>query len=231
MPPSGSSDVANECRPLGSIPSGLFRPLDWTNSFTNSVNFLRLWARRDIALCCCCAESTQCAPEQITKTQWHQKTRLPKNDKRKGRMLGNQLNASQSCFCSDCNSSSRVLTCGVGNYSLHVWCLRVAVGKTKYAAKTKNHWPDLMVSSLHDYWKVLRSYSDCVKTGRAQFHWTLNRKSWNNERLEFPQFFMRWPQLLIKQTHWQKPKAAKPAKSHSLPQNNPKQSRLGFVAT
>ena len=44
-------------------------------------------------------------------------------------MLGNQLNASQSCFCSDCNSSSRVLTCGVGNYSRNVWCLQGAVGK------------------------------------------------------------------------------------------------------
>ena len=87
--------------------------------------------------------------------QWHQKTRLPKTDKRKGRMFGNQLNASQSCFCSDCNSSSRVLTCGVGNYSRNVWCLRVAVGKNKICSKTKNHWPDQMVSSLHDYWKLL----------------------------------------------------------------------------
>ena len=86
--------------------------------------------------------------------QSYQKTRLPKNDKRKGRMLG-KLNASQSCFCSDCNSSSRVLTCGVGNYSRNVWCLRVAVGKNKICSKTKNHWPDQMVSSLHDYWKLL----------------------------------------------------------------------------
>ena len=34
----------------------------------------------------------------------------------------------------------------------------------------------------------------------------------------------------LSRTHWQKPKAAKPAKSRNVPQNNPKQSRVGYVA-
>ena len=191
MPPSGSSDVANECRPLGSIPSGLFRPLDWTNSFTNSVNFLRLWARRDIALCCCCAESTQCAPEQITKTM------TPENKiAKKWQEKRTHVREPTKCL-----SKLLLLWLQFFKPCPHLWywklfskCLVLASGrgKNKKYSKTKNHWPDLMVSSLHDYWKVLWSYSDCVKTGRAQFHWTLNWKTWN-ERLEFPQLAVRWP--------------------------------------
>ena len=154
MPPSGSSDVANECRPLGSNPSGLFRPLDWTNSSTNSVNFLWPRARRVNALCCCCAESTQCAPEQTTKTiipenkiaeKWQEKRTHVGETKCLSKLFLLWLQFFKSCP--------------------HLWCWKLfskclvlasGRGKNEICSKTKNHWPDLIVSSLHDYWKVLQ---------------------------------------------------------------------------
>jgi hypothetical protein len=44
--------------------------------------------------------------------------------------------------------------------------LRVAVGKNKICSKTKNHWLDLMVSSLHCT-TTESSFNDFVKNGRA----------------------------------------------------------------
>ena len=130
--------------------------------------------------------------EWRTNVQWHQKTRLRKKGQERRTHVGEPTK---------CLSKLLLLWLQFFKPCPHLWywklfskCLVLASGrgKNKKYSKTKNHWPDLMVSSLHDYWKVLWSYSDCVKTGRAQFHWTLNWKTWN-ERLEFPQLAMRWP--------------------------------------
>ena len=160
--------------------------------------------------------------------QSYQKTRLPKNDKRKGRML-EKLNASQSCFCSDCNSSSRVLTCGVGNYSRHVRCLRAAEEKTKICSKTKNHWLDLMVSSLHCT-TTESSFNDFVKNGRAH---KLNIKP-KNLRMKGSSFLSLSCDDLSCSCSLNETNPltkAKSSKTCQVTQRAPKQSRVGYVAT
>ena len=77
---------------------------------------LPLGAKGECFMLLSCWKHAMC-PWTNNKNNHTRKQDCRKNDKRKGRMLGNQLNASQSFFCSDCNPSSRILTCGVVGFS------------------------------------------------------------------------------------------------------------------